>query len=232
MFIYSNHYLIVSKLTPEDRKSGSAGMPRPISSVLDRASETSLYLENSIISKKLIEEQDHFDLYKNKYFVHDKYYYSTDADPFIEFDFIIPFDQGFLPKEGKARDRNCKEYAIMDEPLDILYYTEEDLQNHRIFPKKNYIYDLNDNTYDYVGDNFNYYEDDSGEMNFIISIDCGLDIDSMEYWSEPLFVFANIREMHFFRKKDDHFKSSFLAVNSEEWFDRPEFDTTTERDNF
>lgn len=263
MFIYSNHYLIVSKLTNETHK-GYISNPikinikfadmneceyfwyeiidlgiyefesynyvciEDVKGVEELTDEALIFLE-----KYKLKQEEHFDFYENNYFVHDKTYYSTDADPYIEFDWIIAYDQGFFPKCKKARDPEAKEYAIMNEPIETLDYFDDNLEeNYYFFPKKNYLYYLDETTYDDVSDNLNVYQEDNAQLNFMTSIDYGIDIDSMEYWSEPLFVFGKIREFDHIRKEHDFFTSSYIGVNNEEWFDRAEYDTNTERDNF
>lgn len=240
MLIYSNHFLIVSKLTNEDHKSYFTNQPLDDFfseidetdyylydfidlSIYEFESQNSVLVENEeknidlIISEKIKQEEyDHFDVYQNDQIIHDKYYYSTDDDPFIEVHWIVAFED---------------EHDLKDETEEFINCKEEDEKPNLFFPKKDSVYDLNKNTYNYIGDNFDWEEED-GEINFISSVDCCLDDDSSEYWHEPLFIFGKIREMHYFRKPEDHFVRSFTTPQSHEWFDKREYDHNNERDSF
>jgi hypothetical protein len=238
MFIYSNHYLIISKLTHEDCKDYFTH--QPLDDFFTDIDETDYYLYDfidlsiyefesnnlvlfgnevknidSIISEKIKEEEyDHFNIYKNEQFIHDKYYYSTDSEPFLEVHWIVPFE-----------DR----HKFKAQTKEFINFKEQDKRKNVFFPAQDFVYDLNKDTYDYVGDNFDWEEED-GEINFIISVDWCLDDDSSEYWHEPLFIFGKIREMHYFRRANDHFKRSYTTPQSVEWFDKREYDHNIERD--
>jgi hypothetical protein len=259
MFIYSNHYLIISKLTQEDFKDyftfepvedDYTGIDKTSYNIYDYHDYIDLSVyefeseDLSIIRVDTLEEEEStrdFFGEQDENFMDDKFYTefifdqlhrSMSSEPFFSIHWCIPFTYyADIKPTDEEDDIEFKEFCVVQSTALNVDFKEEDLEEQLISPEYiNFVYFLNKITYEYIPDVDNFTEEGE-DLNHIINQDYCLDLDSgeLEYWHEPLFIFPLIREMHFHREETDFFSDLYTSPLNEEWFNTSEFDHNTER---
>jgi hypothetical protein len=259
MFIYSNHYLIISKLTQENFKDYFTY--EPIEDDYTGIDETSYNLydyhdyidlsiyefesSNFVVFKTdkleseddknfLFGEQDEniIDYYNYDKIINDQLHRSMVSEPFVTIHWCVPFTfYSDIKPTDEEEDIEFKELRVFQSTSLNIDFKEEDLEKTFFFPKnEKFVYYLNNNTYNYIPESDD-LEEEGDDLNHIINQDYCLDLDSieLEYWHEPLFVFPLIREMHFHRDEKDFFGDLYTSPVNAEWFNTNEFDHSSER---
>lgn len=259
MFIYSNHYLIISKLTQDNFKDYFTY--EPVEDDYTGTDETSYNLydyhdyidliiyefesTNFVIFKPdtleseddkdfLFGEQDEniIDYYYNDTIINDQLHRSMCSDPLVTVYWCVPFTfYANIVSSDSEDDIELKEFLVAQSTSLNIDFEEEDLEKTFFFPKnEKFVFCLNNNTYNYIPESDD-FEEQGDDLNHIINQDYCLDLDSveLEYWNEPLFVFPLIREMHFHRDEKDFFDDLHTSPVNNEWFNTHEFDHSSER---
>lgn len=259
VFVYSNHYLIISKLTQENFKDYFTY--EPIDDDYTGTDETSYnlydyhdyidlsiyefesadfvifkndHLESENDKNYLLGEQDEniIDYYNYDKIINDQLHRSLMSEPFVSIYWCVPFTFfADIKPTDEEEDIEFKELQVFQSTSLTIDFKEEDLEKTFFFPKnEKFVYYLNNNTYNYIPESDD-FEEEGDDLNHIINQDYCLDLDSieLEYWHEPLFVFPLIREMHFHRDEKDFFSDLYTSPVNVEWFNTNEFDHSTER---
>lgn len=259
MFVYSNHYLIISKLTQENFKDyftyepledDFTGIDKTSYNLYDYHDciDLSIYefeSSNFITFEKdeleceddkdyLFGEQDEniIDYYNFDIIINDQLHRSMFSEPFFSIHWCRTFTYyANIKPTDKEKQIAHKEFCIFQSTHLEPDFKEEDLEKIFFFPtNEKFVYYLNDTTYNYIEESDD-FEEEGDNLNHIINQQYCLDLDSveLEYWNEPLFVFPLIREMHFHRDEKDFFSDLYTSPINREWFNTNEFDHSPDR---